>query len=105
MMPFLHLPVPSLSPQSLQGLLVLPPLLLVNWVQLEEQQAQQNEGYGGHRHQHLQCKPDRCWLGAATGPVPRKAVGPSGKVSGEAGVPRACSCLALPQDPTPLTQD
>lgn len=29
----------GLFPQSLQGLLVLPPLLLVNGVQLEEQQA------------------------------------------------------------------
>lgn len=36
----LHFPVPSLlSPQSLQGLFVLPPPLLINGVQLEEQQT------------------------------------------------------------------
>lgn len=35
-----HQPVPfPLSPQSLQCLLVLPPLLLIDGVQLEEQQA------------------------------------------------------------------
>lgn len=66
------------SPQGLQGLLVLPPLLLVNGVQLKEQQAYEDEDYGSHGHQHLQCELDTCWLGAATGLVPSKAVGPSG---------------------------
>lgn len=51
-----------LSPQSLQGLLVLPPLLLIDGVQLEEQQAQQDEDYGSYGHQHLQCELDTCRL-------------------------------------------
>lgn len=104
MLPLL-LSVPSLSPQSLQGLLVLPPLLLINGVQLEEQQAQQDEDYGSHCHQHLQCKLDTCRLGASTVPVPSKAVGHRGKELVRMGGARVCNSPALPQTSTPLTQD
>lgn len=85
-------------PQVLQGLLVLPALLLVNGVQLEEEQAQQDQPHRHSRHQQLQGDVHLAGLGAAPCLVPCEAADVH---TSEMGEPQL-GCTLLPSPPHSL---